>query len=55
MKPWTKSAISRLGRNLMSSAPPPQEHVHELHDLLLVYDEALDAAIARLATAWTCG
>ncbi|MBB4907370.1 nucleotidyltransferase family protein [Actinophytocola algeriensis] len=45
---WSKSRISRLGKALISTNPPPVDRLHELHELLIVYDEALDAAVARI-------
>jgi ppGpp synthetase/RelA/SpoT-type nucleotidyltranferase len=45
---WSKSRISRLGKALISASPPPAESLKELHELLIVYDAALDVAIARI-------
>ena len=45
---WSKSRISRLGKALISTSPPPVERLEELHELLIVYDEALDVAVARI-------
>jgi ppGpp synthetase/RelA/SpoT-type nucleotidyltranferase len=45
---WSKSRISRLGKALISVTPPPVEQLRELHQFLVVCDEALDVAIARI-------
>ena len=45
---WSKSRISRLGKALISASPPPAESLSELHELLMVYDAALDVAVARI-------
>ncbi|MDQ3786247.1 MAG: RelA/SpoT domain-containing protein, partial [Actinomycetota bacterium] len=45
---WSKSRISRLGKALISMSPPPAERLEELHQLLMVYDEALDVAVGRI-------
>lgn len=45
---WSKSRISRLGKALISTSPPPAESLNELHELLIVYDAALDVAVARI-------
>lgn len=45
---WSKSRISRLGKALISTSPPPAEPLEELHELLIVYDAALDVAVARI-------
>jgi ppGpp synthetase/RelA/SpoT-type nucleotidyltranferase len=45
---WSRSKISKLGKALIATVPPPVEPLNDLHELLMMYDEALDVAVAKV-------